>query len=433
MDANCKQDQKRETRTFATVPPPPGFNGFMPNLECGDLRRERSWSTRSGDTTSWMTRELDAALNVYGSVQHVKKNFSEPLEPRLTQPGRNLCLQTLPMTCDSGRNTWAGHTADDVDLCNPRSFCLATGSVRSPPVLPHAPAPVGDTRYHILAKCQLLSRISPWMTPMPSVLFAHSLADTIAWCSAIECAKSHLKSNGRSTTSRWKYATSGIQCPGDARKLLSITWWRRKIAHIRSSLWCTEVTSASPGYLNCFHMNPSTELRLRYGHTCTTTIACVSLSWRGKKVAKAARCPSWRKSPLLSAITHQLRSVALSLRSSAVQNNHWSDQLRKTSAMFTGHRTRGEDIQSPILEEPAPVLDRCRPPIRVPVNLHYYFALWVEFPMSPVARPSAEQDGQRCDGTSNTGDDPHCARAWTIHPWLFMWKQHQPMEEPPAC
>ena len=43
---------------------------------------------------SCMKLELVAALNVCGSVQRVKKTFCELLERLLTQPGRNVSLQT---------------------------------------------------------------------------------------------------------------------------------------------------------------------------------------------------------------------------------------------------------------------------------------------------------------------------------------------------
>ena len=143
---------------------PPGFNGFMPNLECGDLRRERSWGTRSGDTTSWMTRELDAALNVLRKRATRKEEFLRAFRTP-THPTRTKSVFT---DLADDLRFWAEHMS--------WAYCRRCGSLQSKKLLPgyrkrakQLGAGSGSDRLHL---CKLWA-LSVW-APISSLTAAAS-------------------------------------------------------------------------------------------------------------------------------------------------------------------------------------------------------------------------------------------------------------------
>ena len=70
---------------------------------------------------------------------------------------------------------------------------------------------------------QLRFKTWPWTRSTRYVLFAYSLADTPVWCSAIECAKSRLRSSGLEMTYKSKSATLLTLSPGEGPRAPSTT------------------------------------------------------------------------------------------------------------------------------------------------------------------------------------------------------------------
>ena len=121
---------------------------------------------------------------------------------------------------------WAEHSrpiAHVADCRNPESFSLRSVCELNRLVPKHGPAELRATRCLTRGEFQLRFKTWPWTRSTRYVLFAYSLADTPVWCSAIECAKSRLRSSVLEMTYKSKSATLLTLSPGEGPRAPSTT------------------------------------------------------------------------------------------------------------------------------------------------------------------------------------------------------------------